>query len=173
MRLRGCITGILILLLLICQGCKGKKADSERIPNFPVHISLDNPGLWNTYGVSGFGSHRYFILNSLPEGFPYQSNSATGFGGVVLIEGLDPYNSLGSYPLAYDMACPVERNPEIRIVIDRDNYVAYCKQCGSTYDVTMAAGAPIGGEAASGKYRYSLKMYRVVASNNGGFNILN
>ena len=158
-------------VILFLGGCNS--LDDDRIPNLPVNISLADPGLWNTYGVSGFGSHRNFIFKSQPSGFPYKANSATGFGGVLLIEGMDPYNNLGAYPLAYDLACPVERDPEVRVRISNEDYVAVCPECKSIYDVTMAAGAPISGEAAEGKYKYGLKMYRVVPSGTGGYYITN
>lgn len=169
---------LLVPIFLLSLGIVGcQSVDNERIPNMVVNISLSDAGVWNTYGVAGFGSHRNFIFNgtgnSQPAGFPYTSKSATGFGGVLLIEGLDPYNNLGAYPLAYDLACPVERKADVRVIIDSENYVAVCPQCGSVYDVTMAAGAPIGGEAATGKYKYALKMYRVVPSGNGGYYIAN
>ena len=162
---------LLLVSILSLPGCRG--VDNERIPNMPVNISLANAGLWNTYGVAGFGSHRNFIYGKQPAGFSYKTNSATGFGGVLLIEGMDPYNNLGAYPLAYDLACPVERDPEIRVVVSNEDYVAVCPQCKSIYDVTMAAGAPISGEAATGKYKYALKMYRVVPSGSGGYYITN
>lgn len=165
----------LLAILIELQGCKG--IDNERIPNMAVNISLSDAGMWNSYGVSGFGSHRNFIYSpsggSQPSGFPYKYGSATGFGGVLLIEGLDPYNNLGAYPLAYDLACPVERRADIRVKIDNENYVAVCPECKSIYDVTMAAGAPISGEAATGKYKYALKSYRVIPSGQGGYIIIN
>ena len=163
-----------IASIMCLQGCSG--VDNDRIPNMAVNISLSDAGVWNTYGVSGFGSHRNFIYSSSekqPAGFPYKTGSATGFGGVLLIEGLDPYNNLGAYPLAYDLACPVERKADVRVVIDNENYVAVCPQCHSVYDVTMAAGAPIGGEALTGKYKYALKMYQVVPTGSGGYYIIN
>ncbi|MCH5232485.1 MAG: hypothetical protein J1E78_02520 [Muribaculaceae bacterium] len=150
--------------------------DSDRIPNQPVNISLENSGLWNTYGVSGFGSFRNFILSSdvkLPSGFPYTSTSATGFGGVLLIEGLDPFSGSSTALMAYDLACPVERQSNVRVVIDDENYMARCPVCESVYDVTMQRGAPIGGMAATGKYKYALKSYRCVASVSGGYLITN
>ena len=165
----------LFLLPVLAAGCQS--VDNERIPNMAVYVNLSDVGLWNTYGVSGFGSHRNFILrpegNSVPTGFYYRSGSATGFGGVLLIEGMDPYNNLGSYPLAYDLACPVERDPNIRVKISNADYVAVCDQCNSVYDVTMAGGAPISGEAATGKYKYALKSYQVVPTGAGGFIIRN
>lgn len=162
------------LALMALSLCACHSVDTERIPNLPVYIALDNPGLWNSYGVAGFGSHRNFIIGKkLPPNFFYKNGSATGFGGVLLIEGLDPYNNLGAYPLAYDLACPVERDPDIIVSIDNENYVAVCPECLSIYDVTMAAGAPISGPAYSGKYKYALKNYRVVPSSSGGYFITN
>lgn len=159
------------IFVFFSGGCKS--VDNERIPNMPVNISLSDAGTWNTYGVAGFGSYRYFIYPNVPSNFPYKTTSATGFGGVLLIEGMDPVNNLGAYPLAYDLACPVERQPDIRVQIDDENYVAFCPECGSIFDVTMAGGASIAGEANQGKYKYGLKVYRVVPSGYGGFNILN
>ena len=142
-----------------------------------VNISLADPGVWNSYGVSGFGSHRTFIYStngsSQPTGFTYKSGSGTGFGGVLLIEGMDPFSSLTSSPLAYDLACPVERKANIKVKIDPDTYVAFCPECGSTYDVTMQRGAPIEGEAAIGKYKYALKSYNCIPSGYGGYVITN
>lgn len=166
---------ILAVSTFLFAGCDS--VDDERIPNYAVYINLSNQGIWNTYGVSGFGSHRNFIFNpqgvSQPSGFTYVSGSATGFGGVLLIEGMDPLNLESAAPLAYDLACPVERDPKIRVYIDDADYVAVCSQCHSIYNVTMGAGAPIGGEAANGKYRYSLKRYAVVPATTGGYYIKN
>lgn len=160
------------LMMTACQSI-----DDERIPNMPVNISLSDPGVWNTYGVSGFGSHRNFIYNSKgasqPAGFAYKSTSATGFGGVLLIEGVDPLLAVTAAPLAYDLACPVERNPQIRVEVENETYMAVCPECRSIYDVTVAHGAPISGEAATGKYKYGLKSYRVLASGYGGYIISN
>lgn len=157
------------------QSCQS--IDNNRIPNMAVNISLADAGVWNIYGVSGFGSSRNFIYNktglSQPAGFTYKYGSATGFGGVLLIEGMDPYTAVTAAPLAYDLACPVERKADIRVQIDPQDYVAVCPECKSVYDVTMAGGAPIRGEAATGKYKYALKSYKVIASGNGGYIITN
>ena len=140
-----------------------------------VDISISGPGEWDTYGVAGFGSHRYFILNgngiSQPQGFPYKSGSATGFGGVLLIEGMDPFSAITAVPLAYDLACPVERQADIRVTVDTETYVAVCKECNSTFDVTMRMGAAISGIAA--QYKYNLKAYNCIPSGSGGYNIYN
>ena len=160
------VTGILLLIFSACES-----VDQQRIPNLPVNISLADAGIWNSYGVSGYGMSRNFILNpsgiSSPIGFSYSATSATGFGGVLLISGLD------LIPLAYDLACPVERNPKILVAVDPETYFAVCKECGSVYDVTLAYGAPVAGPAASGKYKYELKAYHCIPSGYGGYYIQN
>lgn len=170
------IAGLITLIISISIAVSCQSVDDERIPNMAVQINLSNIGLWNTYGVNGFGTHRNFILAPgvrVPANFPYTERSATGFGGVLLISGMDPYNPTVNSPLAYDLACPVERKSDIRVVIDDDTYIAVCPECGSTYDVTMAGGAPMSGPAFSGKYKYGLRSYRCYATGDGGYVITN
>lgn len=161
-----------LTITCFCQGCDS--VDDDRIPNMPVNISIADAGMWNTYGVSGFGSYKNFILNPRqPASFPYSTKSATGFGGVLLIEGIDPFLGNINAPLAYDLACPVERDPEIKIQINSESYMAFCQKCGSTYDVTMQRGAPVSGPAALGKYKCGLKTYTCLSSGIGGYYITN
>ena len=167
----GFLTVLSVAILLSLQGCQS--LDDDRIPNMPVNVSLADPGLWNTFGVSGFGSNRRFIYPNQPAGYSYKSNGATGFGGVLLIEGVDPYSAVTAAPLAYDLACPVERKADVRVYVENETYMAVCPQCNSVYNVTTSGGAPISGEAAEGKYKYRLKMYRVIPSGTGGFYIVN
>lgn len=138
-----------------------------------VSINLSDPGVWATYGVAGFGSFNYFILQSnspiSPSGFTYLSNSATGFGGVLLIEGMDPFTAQTGVPLAYDLACPVEKQPTIRVAITGENYEAVCPVCDSHYDVTMGAGAPTAGPALTGEHKYGLRRYYCHPTSSGGY----
>lgn len=164
----------IFVLVTLCgfPGCN--EVDDERIPNMPVNISIADAGMWNTYGVAGFGTHREFIISAhIPASFPYSTKNATGFGGVLLIEGLDPFTGNSSVPMAYDLACPVERKSDVRVSVSNDTYMAICPQCGSSYDVTMQRGAPVGGVAATGKYKYALKSYSCLPSGTGGYYITN
>lgn len=144
--------------------------DDERIPNMAVSINLSDAGLWNRFGVSGFGIPQYFIKSlQQPAGFHYLERTMTGYGGVLLINGFDfRINEVG--PLAYDLSCPVERKPDIRVAVDSDTFEAICPVCGSKYDVTMGAGSPISGPAASD--RYALRRYQCVP-NGSGYIIMN
>jgi hypothetical protein len=73
------------------------------------------------------GSHRY------------------GFGGLVIYRGLDEKLR------CYDLACPVEALPNIRVDINPP--FAVCPQCNSRYDLN-AIGSPVAGPA-----RESLRNY--------------
>lgn len=171
-KLRLIISGMLVAVMAV--GCHS--VDDDRIPAYAVSINLGDAAFWNTYGVSGFGSNRRFILSpSLrePRGFPYSQQSATGYGGVLLISGMDPFTNQTDVPLAYDLACPVEVKADVRVQIEGELFEAVCPVCGSHYDVTMSGGSPVSGPAATGKYKYGLRRYRCLPTGNGGYVITN
>lgn len=170
MRWNACILAFLSIALL----CSCNSVNDDKIPNMPVNINLADAGTWNTFGVSGFGNYRRFLISPRePAGFPFSTQSATGFGGVLLISGMDPYTTQTDAPLAYDLACPVEVKSSIRVEIQGDTFEAVCPVCGSRFDVTMSGGAPVGGPAAESKYKCSLRRYRCIPSGNGGYFITN
>ena len=77
-------------MLALC-GCE--TVVDERIPNMAVSIDLSQAGQWQTWGVAAVGQANYFVYQPgserLPSGFPYKRSSATGFGGVLLVMGMD------------------------------------------------------------------------------------
>ncbi|MDE5883242.1 MAG: hypothetical protein K2J78_13375 [Muribaculaceae bacterium] len=163
---------LITLIALSFTGCDS--VDDDRIPNLAVSVNIGDSGLWNTYGVAGFGASRNFILTSnlrQPSGFPYSTQSATGFGGILLINGMDPFTTTTDVPLAYDLACPVECKPDVRVQIEGDLYEAVCPVCHSHYDVTMSGGSPISGPAA--KQKFGLRRYQCLPTTLGGYIITN
>ena len=165
---------LLMALLSVFSSCN--QVDDDRIPSLPVYIDLSGAGMWNSYGVSGVGFSRRFINwqgEVSPSGFHYNANTYVGFGGVLLIGGIDPFTADSNVPLAYDLSCPVERSQTVRVVIDADNLEAVCPVCGSRYDVVTAGGAPVGGPALTGKYKYGLRRYVCQPENTGGYIIHN
>ena len=163
------LAAIFLALFALLTGSACHQLDDDRIPHMAVHIDLSNQGLWNTYGVNAYGQFNNFIFTTslrIPSGFPYTYNSATGYGGVLLICGQNPYTGdIG--PLAYDLSCPVERMPDIRVYVDLNNYQAVCPDCGSHYDIVEAGGAPLSGPAAA--MHYALTPYQCYPTLNGGF----
>jgi len=163
------ILGVCLLLLLTAATSCGK-IDNKAVPSYVVRIDLGNIGVWTTFGVSGIGDYRIFNRDKkLPANFSYNANTYTGYGGVLLIMGLD--SSTGNYaPLAYDASCPVEAKQNVTVSIDADNFDAVCTTCGSHFDVLQGMGGPKSGVAYTNKL--GLRTYRVTASN-GGYVISN
>lgn len=164
----------LMVLLSAVSACN--QVDDDRIPSLPVYINLSGAGMWNSYGVPGVGVSRNFINYNgtvSPSGFPYTANTYVGFGGVLLIGGIDPFTSEPNVPLAYDLSCPVECRQTVRVAIDSDNLEAVCPECGSRYDVLTAGGAPVAGPALKGEYKYSLRRYVCQPEQTGGYIIHN
>lgn len=163
------------LLSLTCAAlalCSCDTLDDDRIPYQPVSINLADAGLWNTYGVAGYGHYRRFIRQTgEPSNYSYGAATYTGYGGVLLISGMDAYSSETNVPLAYDLACPVECRQDVRVDIDPSTLEAVCPQCGSRYNVCGGAGAPVGGPALTGKQKYRLQPYLCLPSSLGGYTV--
>lgn len=162
----------ILLLLLLSLGFAGcEKINNESLPNYSVRIDLGEYGKWTTYGVHSLGEYRYFNrVKGIPSNFPYNVNTYTGFGGVLLFMGQD-MTSGGPVPLAFDMACPVEHNADVTVTIDDSNLEAYCPKCKSRYNVLLGSGGPISGMAMDRKV--GLNMYKVRSTINGGYIITN
>ena len=138
--------------------------DNKAVPNYTVRIDLGNQALWNTYGVNGMGDYRIFNREKkLPANFPYNVNTYTGYGGVLLMMGIEA-------PMAYDLACPVESSQSIILSINAENFEAVCPRCGSRYNPLTGGGGPVSGVAINNKV--GMRQYRVNPSN-GGFFISN
>lgn len=159
----------LLPLLLLCVAWTAcHQLNDERLPAMAVNIDLSNQGIWNTYGVHGYGQYNYFIYTTslrLPAGFAYSYASATGYGGVLLICGQGYSGDV--LPLAYDLSCPVERLPDVRVFIDNNSLDAVCPDCGSHYNVVEANGAPVSGPAEA--MHYALTPYSCYPTNTGGY----
>lgn len=157
----------MVLLGLAAAGCHG--VDDDRIPPVPVRIVFNTAGDWHVYGIAGATDTRIFILaDRQPAGFPYTAVSATGFGGV-LLAGQYTYSGdpVADPPLAYDLACPVERRADVRIAVESGKLCARCSRCGSTYDIFQGLGAPLSGPAYD--HGYGLRRYRVVPGGGGRY----
>lgn len=152
----------ILLTMVAASSCD--HIDNKTVPRYSVRIDLGSYSLWSTYGVSGMGEYRIFNrMKNIPSNFPYNVNTYTGYGGVLLMMGIDG-------PLAYDLSCPVEASPDITLSISNENFEAVCPRCNSHYDPLMGAGGPVSGVAINNKV--GMRQYRVNPSN-GGFFISN
>ena len=92
-------------------------------------------------------------------------DSYTGFGGVLLV------TDIQNYPLAYDLACPVEKSQKVRVEFDSESLLARCPVCHSEYNVCEFFGSPVSGEAYRKKWK--LRQYKALPSAEGGYRIVN
>ena len=153
-----------LALLALVLGSSCDKIDNKVVPSFVVRIDLGSIALWNTYGVSGMGDYRIFSREKqLPSNFPYNVNTYTGYGGVLLMMGLE-------MPMAYDLSCPVEMSRDVILTINPDNFDAVCPRCGSRFNPLTGVGGPLSGVAINNKV--GMRQYRVMPSN-GGYIIAN
>lgn len=168
---------ILILAFIALTGFTGcNTIDSYRIPSYAVNINLSPLSTWQTYGVSYFGDSRRFIRDLRePAQFPWLEQTRTGFGGVLLVCGVDAFTNEANVPLAYDLACPVECRADVRVAMVNAEPlpVAECPVCKSRYNVIEAGGRPVSGPAYEDGY--GLRIYRCIppANGNGGYLITN
>lgn len=155
---------IAVLTAVSVSSCE--EADDSRIPYADVNIDLTSLGYWNTYGVYSLGMSRRFIRqDKVPANFPYTVMTFTGFGGVLLV------TDIQNYPLAYDLACPVEKLANVRVEFDPETLLVRCPKCHSEYNVCEYYGSPVSGEAY--RKKWSLRQYRALPSPEGGYRIIN
>ena len=146
-----------LFLLLMASSCD--HIDNKTLPRFTVRIDLGNIALWSTYGVNGMGDYRIFDRErGIPANFPFNVNTYTGYGGVLLMMGMEA-------PMAYDLACPVEASQNVILSINPENFEAVCPRCGSRFNPLTGAGGPLSGVAINSKV--GMRQYRVVPSGYG------
>ena len=150
---------IIALIAVAMAACT--KVENHRIPYSSVNIALDNTGLWDTYGVHALGDCRIFNKSQkIPANFAYTAMTFTGYGGVMLVAGVD------NTPLAYDCCCPVECAPGITLFFNSE-LEAECPTCGSRFDVINGTGSPLSGEAH--EKAYGLTIYHAFPASFGGY----
>lgn len=149
-----------VFMALCGFGCKGLHDDN--VPAYPVYIAFPTSADWDLYGVKAALDTRIFIkAERVPSNYPWTALTETGCGGVLLA-----CDILGD-PVAYDLACPVEASPKVRLSVDRTELVARCAKCGSTYDIFQNYGYPLSGPAV--KDRLALQRYRVQRGSVGSY----
>lgn len=163
-----------VIALTVTTSCT--TVDDDRVPDLPVALNLSSPEYWHTYGVSAYGDYNMFIKSlGEPRNFPFVANTSTGYGGVLLVCGLNPYTLEAAVPMAYDLSCPVERKPDIRVRMQQDDEplpIAICPECGSRYNVIEGGGSPLKDCPAYYK-KYGLRRYECIPSGYGGYLITN
>ena len=144
---------MLILFTAIAFSCE--KEYYTTIPYAPVNIELR----LETLDYELKTSLSYKIITQ-----PRTALDRLGFGGILII------NGMGEAPVnlyAYDLACPVESQRDIRVVPDNLSssssavptaITATCPKCGAVFNIATGTGAPQSGT------KYYLRSYKVNGS---------
>ena len=137
-----------IVFLLIFTGIalSCEKQYYTSIPDYPVNLELKLESL--DYELNANLAYKRFTQ-------PRFAADKLGFGGILVINGMGE-NTINLY--AFDLACPVESQREIRVVPDKSGVTATCPKCGAVFTIATGTGAPQSGT------KYYLKSYRVVGS---------
>jgi len=137
---------ILFFILFASIAFSCNKDYYTSIPNYPVYVELQLA----TRDYELNANLAYKIITQ-----PRIAVEKTGFGGILVI------NGMGEAPInlyAYDLACPVEAQSNVRVVPDKSGITATCPKCGAVFSIASGTGAPQSGS------KYYLKSYRVVGN---------
>ncbi|MGL5785356.1 MAG: hypothetical protein ACRCX4_00845 [Bacteroidales bacterium] len=140
----------LVVSLVLMSAC-GNSETVSRIPDASVNLraNIDYYGLTTPYTYKSFTSKQ-----GLPE------TTFLGYGGILLIGGIDFNGDHVAY-YAFDLSCPVEARPDIKVGINKELLQAECPKCKSRYAVFEGAGYPTFGEAKEKSYylrRYTTRL---------------
>jgi len=146
----------LFLLSFICLALSCEKEYHTTIPYAPVNLELKLETL--DYELKTNLAYKTITQ-------PRTALERLGFGGILVVNGMGE-NLINLY--AYDLACPVEAQHNVRVVPDnlgsptstvKTAITATCPDCGSVFFIATGTGAPQSGT------KYHLRSYKV--SGNG------
>jgi hypothetical protein len=125
------------------------------VPYAPVSFMLDlrfeDSELRNLYALRTFTAGRL-------------GTDRLGYGGILVINGIgaDEVNLF-----AYDLACPVEVDRNVKVVAADNIGQVVCPKCKAVYNISNGSGSPVSGS------KYFLKAYRVSPQGNDRYLISN
>ena len=133
-----------LLCLISCEN-----EDQRRIPEASVYMELNLAASYPTFRNS---VNDTLVFTRPRNGHP---TDRVGYGGILVYTFV---NGTDLNYCAFDLCCPNEVNPNIR-VNPNDRGEAVCKSCGTVYQLLTGTGMVI-----SGPSKWNLKRYTVQLS---------
>ncbi|HNX89991.1 MAG TPA: hypothetical protein PKH58_13010 [Paludibacteraceae bacterium] len=138
-----------ISLLFLLPGCflclfSCENEDQRRIPEASVYMELN---LATSYPTFRYSVNDTLVFTHPRNGHP---TDRVGYGGILVYTFV---NGTETNYCAFDLCCPNEVNPLIR-VYPNDQGQAVCKSCGTVYQLLTGTGL-----VESGPSRWNLKRY--------------
>jgi len=116
-------TGYLLVLFLSFAGCQGYESS---IPDRPVYLKRNI----FTQSLGSMGNYLYVTKSNI-------ATDRLGYGGILVVHAYDD-----NY-YAFDLACPVELNQNIRVGKPDLSFICKCDSCGERYDLSLGLGVPL------------------------------
>jgi len=136
------LIGCIVLLFIALQSCETE--DQRRIPEASVYMELN---LATSYPTFRNSLNDTLVFTQARFGHP---TDRIGYGGILVYTFV---NGADLNYCAFDLCCPNEANPNIR-VYPNENGEAVCKVCGTVYQLLTGTGM-----VKSGPSKWNLKRY--------------
>lgn len=134
-----------------------------------ISINESNARRWPVYYELDLSSATARPLR-VPGGYvritePEVARTALGFGGLLVVRAFMEDSSGNEY-YAYDLACPVENERDVKLFVN-EKLEAECPVCESTFSILYGGGAPTGGKSSVPLVTYNAyrTANRVIISN--------
>lgn len=139
---------VLLILAVEFLGASCREKDSyPPFPRYPVHYTLQ---MSSAEAQPLLASGGYVVITQ-PKSVVSRD---IGLGGLLVVH--SPHREGAFY--AYDLACPVERDRNVRIFVN-DRWEAECHKCGNRFDILYGTGL-----ASSSSSVPPLQVYRTQLS---------
>jgi len=129
-----------LLLLIGFMSCQGYESS---IPDSYVYLKRNI----YTDNLSSPGSYLYVDK-------PRAATEGLGFGGILIVHSFD----VDHVYYAFDLACPVEKNQNVRIGKPDQGLFCICDSCGEKYDLGLGLGVPLNHKSKEGLRRYTVRL---------------
>ena len=133
---------ILLISLFVCLAFSCEDEIYSPIPWAPVNFKLSLNG--EDSELNGSLSYKIFTQRRF-------DTDRFGYGGLLVINAMG--TSIHNLK-AYDLCCPVEVDPNVRVQPEASGLTATCPKCGEVYNIS-SNGAPNFGS------KHPLKQYKV------------
>ena len=132
-----------LLCLISCEN-----EDQRRIPEASVYMELNLAASYPTFRNS---VNDTLVFTRPRNGHP---TDRVGYGGILVYTFV---NGTETNYCAFDLCCPNEVNPNIRIY-PNDRGEAVCKSCGTVYQLLTGTGMVISGPSTWNLKRYTVQL---------------
>lgn len=152
-----------IFIVFLCIGYSCDTQYFNTIPDARVYLTLHLDT--DAYDMKLLSQNSCQIYDKSAKTIRvYTEVERTGYGGILVFHG--QVNAVDTY-FAYDLACPNEANPSVKVAVENTLF-ARCPKCKTKYEIWAGVGNPVEGPS-----KYPLKRYNGLSVNGSMVTIYN